>query len=44
MASSKAKQSAGLDRLYETVAKVTGRVDVVFANAGVGEFAPLGRH
>ena len=37
-------QSADLDRLYETIAKVTGRVDVVFANAGVGEFAPLGRH
>ena len=35
-------QSADLDRLYETIAKVTGRVDVVFANAGVGQFAPLG--
>jgi NAD(P)-dependent dehydrogenase (short-subunit alcohol dehydrogenase family) len=31
-----------LDRLYETVAEVKGRIDVVFANAGVGEFAPLG--
>ncbi len=37
-------QSADLDRLYETIAKVTGRIDVVFANAGVGEFAPLGRY
>jgi NAD(P)-dependent dehydrogenase (short-subunit alcohol dehydrogenase family) len=27
-----------LDRLYETVAKVKGRIDVVLANAGVGEF------
>jgi NAD(P)-dependent dehydrogenase (short-subunit alcohol dehydrogenase family) len=33
---------ADLDRLYETV-KATGRqIDIVFANAGVGEFAPLG--
>src|SRR5438128_9902214 len=34
--------SADLDRLYETVAKVKGRIDVVFANAGVGEFVPFG--
>src|SRR5215467_5964464 len=33
---------ADLDRLYETVKKEKGRVDVVFANAGGGEFAPLG--
>ena len=33
-------QSADLDRLYETVAKVKGRIDIVFANAGVGEFVP----
>jgi NAD(P)-dependent dehydrogenase (short-subunit alcohol dehydrogenase family) len=33
---------ADLDRLYETVATVKGRIDIVFANAGVGEFAPLG--
>ena len=32
---------ADLDRLYETVA-MNGRVDIVFANAGLGEFAPLG--
>jgi len=31
---------ADLDRLYETV-KEKGRIDIVFANAGVGEFAPL---
>jgi NAD(P)-dependent dehydrogenase (short-subunit alcohol dehydrogenase family) len=30
-----------LDRLYETVSKVKGRIDIVFANAGVGEFVPL---
>src|ERR1700726_4189093 len=34
---------ADLDRLYETVAQEKGRIDIVFANAGVGEFAPLGR-
>src|SRR5712691_9600397 len=33
---------ADLDRLYETVAKVKGRIDIVFANAGVGEFVPIG--
>jgi NAD(P)-dependent dehydrogenase (short-subunit alcohol dehydrogenase family) len=31
----------GIDRLYETF-KATGRIDIVFANAGLGEFAPLG--
>src|ERR1700716_1458878 len=31
-----------LDRLYEVV-KSKGRIDVVFANAGVAEFAPLGK-
>jgi NAD(P)-dependent dehydrogenase (short-subunit alcohol dehydrogenase family) len=29
---------ADLDRLYETVAKVKQRIDIIFANAGVGEF------
>jgi NAD(P)-dependent dehydrogenase (short-subunit alcohol dehydrogenase family) len=33
---------ADLDRLYETV-KVKGRIDIVFANAGVAEFSPLGK-
>jgi NAD(P)-dependent dehydrogenase (short-subunit alcohol dehydrogenase family) len=33
---------ADLDRLYEAV-KTKGRIDVVFANAGVAEFAPLGK-
>jgi NAD(P)-dependent dehydrogenase (short-subunit alcohol dehydrogenase family) len=31
-----------LDRLYEAV-KTRGRIDVVFANAGVAEFAPIGK-
>jgi NAD(P)-dependent dehydrogenase (short-subunit alcohol dehydrogenase family) len=31
---------ADLDRLYETVGK-KGRLDIIFANAGFGEFAPL---
>ena len=33
---------ADLDRLYETVKAEGRRIDVVFANAGVGEFAALG--
>src|SRR5512132_3919561 len=33
---------ADLDRLYETVRMEKGRLDIVFANAGGGEFAPLG--
>jgi len=33
---------ADLDRLYETIAEVKGRVDNVFAHAGVGEFVPFG--
>jgi len=31
-----------LDLLYQTVGKLKGRVDIIFANAGVGEFAPFG--
>jgi NAD(P)-dependent dehydrogenase (short-subunit alcohol dehydrogenase family) len=33
---------ADLDRLYETVAAQARRIDIVFANAGLGEFAALG--
>jgi NAD(P)-dependent dehydrogenase (short-subunit alcohol dehydrogenase family) len=33
---------ADLDRLYETVKQQKGRIDVLFANAGIAEFAPLG--
>src|SRR6202163_3161869 len=35
-------QLTDLGRLYETVAHAKRRVDIVFANAGVGEFAPFG--
>ncbi len=35
-------KQADLDRLYETVKTKAGRIDVVFANAGTGEFAPIG--
>src|SRR5690242_9291718 len=31
-----------LDRLYKTVSEAKGRIDIVFANAGVGEFVPFG--
>jgi NAD(P)-dependent dehydrogenase (short-subunit alcohol dehydrogenase family) len=34
---------ADLDRLYETVGKVKGRIDIIVANAGVGEFVPFGK-
>jgi NAD(P)-dependent dehydrogenase (short-subunit alcohol dehydrogenase family) len=34
---------ADLDRLYATVQQQTGRINVLFANAGVGEFVPLGQ-
>src|SRR6202795_2301759 len=33
---------ADLDRLYEAV-KAKGRIDIVFANAGIAEFSPLGK-
>ena len=33
---------ADLDRLYDTVKKERGTVDILFANAGTGLFAPLG--
>jgi NAD(P)-dependent dehydrogenase (short-subunit alcohol dehydrogenase family) len=33
---------ADLDRLYETVRTEKGHLDIVFANAGGGELAPLG--
>jgi NAD(P)-dependent dehydrogenase (short-subunit alcohol dehydrogenase family) len=34
---------ADLDRLYEVVKQKHGRVDIVFANAGVGDLAPVGQ-
>src|SRR5208282_383730 len=35
-------QLADLDRLYDTVCKMKRRIDIIFANAGVGEFVPFG--
>src|ERR1700679_3146485 len=32
---------ADLDRLYATVKQQKGRIDILFANAGTGQFAPL---
>ncbi len=34
---------ADIDKLYLTVKEQTGKVDIVFANAGTGAFAPLNR-
>jgi NAD(P)-dependent dehydrogenase (short-subunit alcohol dehydrogenase family) len=34
---------ADLDRLYRIIAEQAGRLDVLFANAGGGEFMPLGQ-
>jgi NAD(P)-dependent dehydrogenase (short-subunit alcohol dehydrogenase family) len=34
---------ADIDRLYATVKQQKGKLDIVFANAGTGEFAPLGQ-
>tara|TARA_B100000949_G_scaffold162250_1_gene143011 strand:+ start:1673 stop:2434 length:762 start_codon:yes stop_codon:yes gene_type:complete len=31
-----------LDRIYETIRQDAGHIDILFANAGVGQFAPLG--
>jgi len=33
--------AADLDRIYSQIAAAEGRVDILFANAGGGEFAPL---
>src|SRR5260370_3137413 len=34
---------ADLDRLYETVGKVKGRIDIIVANAGAAEIVPFGK-
>jgi NAD(P)-dependent dehydrogenase (short-subunit alcohol dehydrogenase family) len=39
---SDASNLADLDRLYETVKKEKGRIDVLFASAGTGAVAPIG--
>src|SRR6476659_6793283 len=33
---------ADLDRLYASVEREKGRIDILFANAGTGRFGPLG--
>lgn len=33
---------ADLDRLYDVIKKQKGHLDIIFANAGVAEYAPLG--
>jgi NAD(P)-dependent dehydrogenase (short-subunit alcohol dehydrogenase family) len=35
------RKLADLDRLCQTVSKVKGRIDIIFANASVGEFVPF---
>jgi NAD(P)-dependent dehydrogenase (short-subunit alcohol dehydrogenase family) len=35
------RRIAGLDRLFETVARRHGQVDVLVANAGIAKFAPM---
>ncbi len=34
---------ADIDKIYAAVKEQKGKVDIVFANAGIGEFAPLGQ-
>ena len=34
---------ADLDKLHDHIAKKYGRVDIVFANAGIGDFVPFGQ-
>src|SRR5271168_5205781 len=38
---SSASQLTDLDRLFAKIKEIHGRLDIVFANAGVGEFVPL---
>jgi len=34
---------ADLDRMFATIRERSGRIDILFANAGIGEFVPLGQ-
>lgn len=34
---------ADLDRIFATIKEKSGRLDILFANAGIGAFAPLGQ-
>lgn len=40
---SDASKLADIDRLYAVIKEQKGKLDIVFANAGTGEFAPLGQ-
>jgi NAD(P)-dependent dehydrogenase (short-subunit alcohol dehydrogenase family) len=40
---SDASKPADLDKVYTAVKEQKGKLDIVFANAGIGEFAPLGQ-
>jgi NAD(P)-dependent dehydrogenase (short-subunit alcohol dehydrogenase family) len=32
-----------IDKVYQTIREQNGKLDILFANAGIGEFAPLGQ-
>jgi NAD(P)-dependent dehydrogenase (short-subunit alcohol dehydrogenase family) len=32
-----------IDKVYQTIREQKGKLDILFANAGLGEFAPLGQ-
>src|SRR5271168_434035 len=32
-----------IDKIYQTIREQKGKLDILFANAGIGEFAPLGQ-
>jgi NAD(P)-dependent dehydrogenase (short-subunit alcohol dehydrogenase family) len=34
---------ADIDKMFATVKTLKGKIDIVFANAGIGEFAPIGQ-
>ena len=36
-------QPADIDKLYTAVKEQKGKLDIILANAGIGEFAPLGQ-
>lgn len=37
-------KNADLDRLFEQIKRVAGRLDIVVANAGIGSFNPIGSY
>src|ERR1700688_1637379 len=34
---------ADIDKMFAAVKMLKGKIDIVFANAGIGEFAPIGQ-